>query len=118
MGNTMRPTFSADKSVVHTDMGAIPWDVENDRVMDHVGDHMGEAGRLYQQMLDENDMTYPDPCPEPVEALPPTPQPDPNAGPPPGHDVLLDHENRIRKLEGESELTMEEFLTERFNFRG
>ena len=110
----MRPTFSADKSVVHTDNGTIPWDVENDRVQDHTG----EAGRLYQAALDQNEMTYPDPMPEPVEALPPTPPTDPNVGPPPGHDVLLDHENRIRKLEGESALTMEEFLTKRFDFNG
>ena len=112
----MRPHFSDDKLIVHTDKGSFSWDVENDRVLDHEG----EMGRLYQQALDENNMTYPDPEPEmpPVEALPPTPQPDPDLGPPPGHDLLLNHENRIRKLEGESEMTMEEFLTERFSFRG
>ena len=112
----MRPHFSDDKLIVHTDKGSFSWDVENDRVLDHEG----EMGRLYQQALDDNKMTYPDPEPEPqsVETLPPMEPTPPNAGPPPGHDVLLNFENRIRKLEGASEMTMEEFLAERFNIRG
>jgi len=99
---TMRPSFSADKSTVYTDHGAIPWDIENDRPMDHTA----EGGRLYQQALDENEMTYPDEWKE-VERLPA----EPTQPPPPGNDLMLDHENRIRKLEGQPAMTMEEFLT-------
>jgi hypothetical protein len=103
----MRPTFgTADKLNVITDYGNIPWDVENDRVLDYTG----EAGRLYQQALDDNSMTYPDPYVEP----PPAPEPPPD----PQNVVLLDHENRLRTMEGQPPLTMDAFMTKHGYFRG
>jgi len=99
----MRPVFGdAYPHTVNTDYGSIPWDKDNDRVLDYTG----EAGRLYAQALEENDMTYPDPYVEP-----PPPEPAPPNMDDPQNQVLLDHENRIRTMEGQPPITMEAFMT-------
>ena len=95
----MRPIFGTEtKAVVNTDYGSIPWDVENDRVLDYTG----EAGRLYAQALQENEMDYPDPY---VEPPPPEPAP-----PHPAEIALYDHEARISALEGSPPPTLDQFV--------
>jgi len=96
----MRPIFTdALPNAVNTDYGTIPWDPANNRVLDYTG----EAGRMYARALEDNEMDYPDPWvePPPPEPLPPDPQ----------NMVLLDHENRLRTMEGQPPLTMESFMT-------
>jgi hypothetical protein len=94
----MRPIFGSEsKACVNCDYGSIPWDVENDRVLDHVG----EAGRFYARALEENDMTYPDPYvpPEVIEQ------------PPHAAEIALyDHEARISSLEGVTPPTLDAFV--------
>ena len=122
----MRPIFGMkSKDIVCTNYGPIEWDPENDCVLN---DPDGEKTKLLAKALAEKGMTYPDPwiwkdaemanhikdlkeSGQWTEPLPPSEPVPPDAGPPPGHDVLLDHENRIRALEGEEPLTMEAFLT-------
>jgi hypothetical protein len=95
----MRPIFGTEsKAVVNTDYGSIPWDVENDRVLDYTG----EAGRLYEQALEDNAMSYPDPW---VEPPPPPEQP-----PHPAEIALYDHEARISALEGQTPVSLEAFV--------
>jgi hypothetical protein len=95
----MRPIFGSEtKACVNCDYGSIPWDVENDRVLDYTG----EAGRLYAQALEENDMTYPDPW---VEPPPPPEQP-----PHPAEVALYDHEARISALEGVAPISLDAFV--------
>ena len=95
----MRPIFGTEtKAVVNTDYGSIPWDVENDRVLDYTG----AAGRLYAQALQENEMDYPDPY---VEPPPPEPAP-----PHPAEIALYDHEARISALEGAPPPTLDQFV--------
>jgi hypothetical protein len=100
-----RPVFGAENGTVRTDHGTIPWDIENDRPVDH----MGEGGRLYALALEENEMSSPDPW------SPPTLQP---IVPTVEQQVLFDHENRVRALEGQPPITIESFISERMNFRG
>lgn len=53
----MRPKLNADRTVVMTKEGFIPWDAENNRPFDHEG----EAGRIVAEALAEYGMTEPDP---------------------------------------------------------
>jgi hypothetical protein len=57
----------------------------------------------YQQWLEDGGVPDPYVEPPPPEPAPPTPE----------QEVLFDHENRLRSMEGQPPLTQEEFASQR-----